>query len=160
MASISDIKKKVILEDNVFTQWMDDLTIEEAMTLHELVKKEGLSDVEYIVEQYDSWIPTYNHMNYRYSFNFEKLRYRFEDNKGEIKNGKINEVYALRFLRAAINLRKNGGLNSRARPTNYVNRIIDFGGFSFNWFDNTGVEDRSEVSDMAESLAAMISTLK
>ena len=134
--------------------------VEEAMTLSELTKEVGLYNMEYIVDQCDSWKPNYDWMNFRYSFDFINLRYIYEDNKGESKRGKINESYALRFLRAAIALEKVGGLDNRNRPTNYVQRVADFGRFSFSWFDGVGAEDSLEVSDMVEALMAMISTLK
>lgn len=134
--------------------------VEEAMTLSELTKEVGLYNMEYIVDQYDSWKPNYDWMNFRYSFDFINLRYIYEDNKGEYKRGKINESYALRFLRTAIALEKAGGLDNRNRPTNYVQRVVDFGRFSFSWFDGVGAEDSLEVSDMVEALMAMISTLK
>lgn len=134
--------------------------VEEAMTLGEIVEETGLYEMEYIVDQYNSWMPSYDWMSFRYSFDFRNLRYFYEDKKEESKRGKINESYALRFLRAALALEKTGGLNSSNRPTNYVQRVVDFGKFSFSWYDNTGVEDSIKIADMVEALMAMISTLR
>lgn len=135
--------------------------IEEAITLRELLDENGLWDVRYTVDQYDSWVPLCDQVKYIYSFDFKRLRYGFEDvNKRDIETGKINEAYALRFIKAALALKKAGGLNSSIRPTNYVQRTLEFEKFTFDWFDNTGIEDSPEVADMVESLMAMISTLK
>lgn len=134
--------------------------IEEAMSLRELIEENDLWDVEYTANQCDSFIPTFDWINYRYSFDFRNLRYIYEDNKGEYKRGKISESYALRFIRASLALEKVGGLNSSNRPTNYVQRVVDYGRFSFSWFDGMGAENSPEIADMVEALIAIISTLK
>lgn len=134
--------------------------VEEAMNLRELIDEIGLYDAEYMVDQCDSWMHNCDLMSYRYSFDFKNLRYFYEDKKGEAKHGRISEPYAMRFLRTAIALEKAGGLDSSSRPTNSVQRVVDFGRFSFSWYDNTGVEDSVEVADMVEALMAMIGTLK
>lgn len=134
--------------------------IEEAISLRELIEENDLWDVDYTVDQSDSHIPTFDWINCRYSFDFRNLRYIYEDNKGDSKRGKINESYALRFIRASLALEKIGGLNSSNRPTNYVQRVVDFGRFSFSWFDGMGAEYSPEIADMVEALMAMISTLK
>lgn len=134
--------------------------IEEASSLEEILEKNDIGCVEYTVDQSDSWIPGYNQMKYRYEFDFRNLRYRFEDNKGENEIGTINKAYALRFIRAAMALKNAGGLDSHSRPTNYVQKWIDFGSFSFSWYECTDVEDVPEVARMLEALMLMESTLK
>ena len=66
----------------------------------------------------------------------------------------------MRFIRASLALEKVGGLNSSNRPTNYVQRVVDYGTFSFSWFDGMGAENSPEIADMVEALMAIISTLK
>jgi hypothetical protein len=135
--------------------------IDEEDSLQEFIRKTGLREMAYVVEQYESWIPSEQCQHCRYNFDFINQKYTFiDETTGEKSLGKTDQRHVMRFLRAAVALKQAGGLDNLVRATGGIERTVDFYQFSFRWHDGTGAEEIPEFINMRNALEDMIKSSK
>jgi hypothetical protein len=135
--------------------------IDEEDRLQEFVRETGLREMEYIVEQYESWLPSESCQHCRYDFDFVNQKYVFfDETTGEKTIGKTDSRHVMRFLRAAVALKQAGGIDNSVRATGGIERNVDFYQFSFHWYDGTGAEEMPEFMNMRNALEDMIKSSK
>jgi hypothetical protein len=135
--------------------------IDEEDTLQEFVRKTGLREMEYVVEQYESWIPSEQCQHCRYNFDFINQNYAFFDETTGAKTLRKTDLHhVMRFLRAAVALKQAGGIDNSVRATGGIERTVNLYQFSFHWYDGTGAEEMPEFVNMRNALENMIKSSK
>ncbi|MGN0692057.1 MAG: hypothetical protein ACI4K7_06905 [Oscillospiraceae bacterium] len=123
------------------------------------VRAANVRDMTYTVEQYDSWLPMDKQKNFKYFINLEALRYEYRDVQGNVGYGTVKKEYARKFLDAALELDRAGGLKKGCRPTNYIENAVDMGSMSFSWFNTDSSFMSYEARKMVSALNALISSI-
>jgi hypothetical protein len=135
--------------------------IDEEDSLQEFIRKTGLREMAYVVEQYESWLPSGQCQHCRYDFDFVNQKYVFfDETTGEKSLGKTDPRHVIRFLREAMALKQAGGIGNSIRATGGIERTVNFYQFSFHWYDGIGAEEIPEFMNMRNALEDMVKSLK
>ncbi len=138
-----------------------DDVIEESQTLEELLCNMDIDSMVYTVETFNVWtVDRYNLRSERYIFDFMKLHYEYKNEESVNKNGEINKDYALKFIMSVIELKKAGGIEKTPVEDCYICKSVDFGSFSFEWYDVKYMAFSPEADAMIKALNDMINSLK